>query len=47
MSLSLLWYVVDTRKWFKGPRVNLEHEVFTGGRVTGGRVIDALAVEEE
>jgi hypothetical protein len=23
--LVLIWWVVDARKWFKGPKVNLEH----------------------
>lgn len=25
MLLSLIYYAVDARKWFKGPRVNVEH----------------------
>jgi hypothetical protein len=25
MLLVLIWWVVDARKWFKGPKVNLEH----------------------
>lgn len=25
MLLALIWFAVDARKWFKGPRVNLEH----------------------
>ncbi|KAK4952720.1 hypothetical protein LTR10_009527 [Elasticomyces elasticus] len=25
MSLALLWYAMDARKWFKGPRINVEH----------------------
>ena len=25
MTLSLLWYAVSARKWFKGPRVNIQH----------------------
>lgn len=25
MFFSLLWYAVDARKWFKGPRINVEH----------------------
>lgn len=25
MSLSLLWYAIDARKWFKGPRINVDH----------------------
>lgn len=27
MSLALLWYAVDARKWFKGPKINVEHLV--------------------
>lgn len=29
MSLSLLWYAVDARKWFKGPKINVEHLIHT------------------
>jgi amino acid transporter len=25
MTLALSWYAVDARKWFKGPRINVEH----------------------
>ena len=25
MCLILIWWVVSARKWFKGPKVNLEH----------------------
>lgn len=25
MFLALSWYAVDGRKWFKGPRINIEH----------------------
>lgn len=25
MSLALLWYAVDARKWFKGPKINVDH----------------------
>ncbi len=25
MSLALLWYAIDARKWFKGPKINVEH----------------------
>jgi hypothetical protein len=36
MSLALLWYAVDARKWFKGPKINVEHlihgEVLEGER---------------
>lgn len=29
MSLALLWYAVDARKWFKGPKINVEHLIHT------------------
>ncbi|KAM3077222.1 hypothetical protein ACMFMF_005131 [Clarireedia jacksonii] len=25
MLLALIWYAVDARKWFKGPKINVEH----------------------
>lgn len=25
MSLALLYYALSARKWFKGPRINIEH----------------------
>ena len=25
MTLAMSWYAIDARKWFKGPRVNVEH----------------------
>ena len=25
MSLAMGWYAVDGRKWFKGPRINVQH----------------------
>jgi hypothetical protein len=25
MLVALLWFVVDARKWFTGPRVNAKH----------------------
>ena len=28
MSYALIWWVVDARKWFKGPKVNIEHQMF-------------------
>ena len=36
MGLALLWYAVDARKWFKGPKINVEH-VLHG---TGSMVVD-------
>lgn len=29
MLFALLYYAVDARKWFKGPRVNVEHLIYT------------------
>lgn len=28
MLLILIWWFVSARKWFKGPKVNLEHMMF-------------------
>lgn len=25
MLLAIVWFAVDAHKWFKGPRVNVEH----------------------
>ena len=25
MLVALLWFAVDARKWYKGPRVNAKH----------------------
>ena len=27
MSYALIWWAVDARKWFKGPKVNIEHQM--------------------
>ena len=32
----LIWWAVDARKWFKGPKVNIEHQML--GR--DGNVLD-------
>jgi amino acid transporter len=29
MFLALLWYAVDARHWFKGPKINVEHLIHT------------------
>ncbi|KAK5136538.1 hypothetical protein LTR08_002882 [Meristemomyces frigidus] len=31
MACALLWYAVDARKWFKGPRINVEHVIHGDG----------------
>jgi hypothetical protein len=28
MLFALVYYAVDARKWFKGPRVNVEHVIY-------------------
>lgn len=32
----IIWWIVDARKWFKGPKVNLEHAMLSrdNGRTT-------------
>lgn len=25
MGLAMIWYAISARKWFKGPRINVEH----------------------
>jgi hypothetical protein len=25
MFLAMSWYAIDARKWFKGPRINVQH----------------------
>ncbi|KAL8699543.1 MAG: hypothetical protein Q9201_005945 [Fulgogasparrea decipioides] len=27
MTFILIWWIVDARKWFKGPKVNIEHQM--------------------
>ncbi|OXV05635.1 hypothetical protein Egran_06597 [Elaphomyces granulatus] len=29
MLAITIWWVIDARKWFKGPKVNIEHELYT------------------
>lgn len=36
MTAVLIWWVVDAHKWFKGPKVNIEHQML--GRY--GNLID-------
>ena len=43
MFLALVWYAVDARKWFKGPRVNVDHLIHEG---TGGLRLDDDSVVE-
>jgi hypothetical protein len=27
MTAIIIWWIVDARKWFKGPKVNIEHQM--------------------
>jgi len=36
MSLVLLYWLIDARIWFKGPRVNVEHVLNNEEGVRGG-----------
>jgi len=36
MFLAMVWYVVDARKWFKGPKINIEHLVVVGRAIENG-----------
>ena len=29
MMFALFYYAIDARKWFKGPRVNVEHLIYS------------------
>lgn len=42
MLIVLVWWVVDAHKWFKGPKVNIEHQMAVVGRepVTDGKMVD-------
>ena len=44
MSLALLWYAVDARKWFKGPKINVEHLIHT--HVLDGQEMNFNQTEE-
>jgi hypothetical protein len=41
MSLALLWYALDARKWFKGPKINVEQCSQWVGRLP--RILDFLS----
>ncbi|KAL8865941.1 MAG: hypothetical protein Q9174_006596 [Haloplaca sp. 1 TL-2023] len=40
MTFILIWWIVDAKKWFKGPKVNIEHQML--GRGEGART-DGIA----
>ncbi|KAL9610583.1 MAG: hypothetical protein Q9167_004734 [Letrouitia subvulpina] len=42
MLFVMIWWVVDAHKWFKGPKVNIEHQMLGRGGVTlEGKVQDS------
>ena len=43
MIIVTIWWFVSARKWFKGPKVNIEHMMF--GR--GGNAIDGKIEERD
>lgn len=36
MLSVVIWWIVSARKWFKGPKVNIEHHVFGQEEVLEG-----------
>jgi len=48
MLFALIYYAVDARKWFKGPRVNVEHIIYSGSAESPGPItVNADKVEEK
>ena len=49
MSLAMGWYAVSARKWFRGPKINVEHLIHGGGAENGsgtGETEKAVVREE-
>lgn len=44
MLLSIIWFVVDAHKWFKGPKVNIEHMMGSSGE--GKMIIEGQDASE-
>ena len=42
MSFAIIWWIADAHKWFKGPKVNIEHMML--GRE--GNVLEGKAAGE-
>ena len=36
MTLITVWWLVDAKKWFKGPKVNVEHRMLYQNELTAG-----------
>jgi len=50
MILALLWYAIDARKWFKGPKINVDHMIHRqalGGEAVESEKQDALYTEKD
>jgi hypothetical protein len=45
MVMIMIWWAVSARKWFKGPKVNVQHLML--GRVEGGDVLEGQEVVGE
>jgi amino acid transporter len=43
MTIVLIWYAVDARKWFKGPRINIDH---LSAAVVHGQVLETRSSDE-
>ncbi|KAI5293010.1 hypothetical protein KEM55_007354 [Ascosphaera atra] len=43
MLFCLIWFAVDARKWFKGPKINVDNQHFDGQNI----VIDGLEGAEQ
>ncbi|KAF7957364.1 hypothetical protein EAE96_002949 [Botrytis aclada] len=37
MTLAMCWYAISARKWFKGPKINVEHLIHRDGPGSGSR----------
>lgn len=40
MAFCLIWYATSARKWFNGPKMNVDNETFDGA--TGNIVIQGI-----
>ncbi|KAM0152911.1 hypothetical protein ACHAQE_007882 [Botrytis cinerea] len=38
MTLAMCWYAISARKWFKGPKINVEHLIHGDGSGNGSRI---------
>ena len=43
----IIWWIVDARKWFKGPKVNIEHHMFKGDEQHMGSPTDKSSLGAE